>query len=119
LRPGGYIEQVEMSVILESDDNSLPEDGIFKLWGKVSVDAGELFGKTLKICDLMKGYIEEAGFEGVTQRVYKWPIGPWAKGAKMKEIGAWNRMHWEEGIEGWAIMLLTKVLGVCLGSARF
>ncbi|RPA77154.1 S-adenosyl-L-methionine-dependent methyltransferase [Ascobolus immersus RN42] len=111
LRPGGYIEQVEMSVVLESDDNSLPEDGIFKLWGKVSVDAGETFGKTLRICDLMKGYIEDAGFEGVTQRVYKWPIGPWAKGTKMKEIGAWNRMQWEEGIEGWAIMLLTKVLG--------
>lgn len=28
----------------------------------------------------------------------------------MKELGKWNYVHCDEGIEGWAMYLLTKVL---------
>jgi hypothetical protein len=112
LRPGGWIEQVEMSVIPISDDGTVTPDNIFGKWGEVSIEAGEKFGKTLRINELMKDFIIDAKFENLTEKAYKLPIGPWPKDPKKKQIGVWNLLHWEEGIEGWSLALLTRVLGV-------
>lgn len=101
-----------MSVVPTSDDGSVIEGSIFDQWGKVSLEAGDKFGKDLRIHEQVKGYLEDAGFEDIVERVYKWPIGPWSRDPHMKEIGLWNRLHWQEGIEGWSLALLTRVLGV-------
>ena len=55
----------------------------------------------------------KAGFVNVTYATFKWPIGTWPKDPKLKQIGAYNRLGWEEGIEGWAMYLFTNHLGVC------
>ena len=34
----------------------------------------------------------------------------WPKDKRLKEIGMYNRLQWEEGIEGWCVFLLTNVL---------
>jgi hypothetical protein len=101
-----------MSVVPTSDDGSVTEDGIFAQWGRVSLEAGDKFGKDLRIHEQIKGYLEDAGFEDIVERVYKWPFGPWSKDQRMKEIGMWNQLQWQEGIEGWCLALLTRVLGV-------
>lgn len=101
-----------MSVVPVSDDGSVKEDSILSLWGKVSLEAGDKFGKDLRIHKQIKGYLQNCGFEDVVEHVYKWPIGPWAKDRRLKEIGMWNRLHWLESIEGWSLALLTRVLGV-------
>jgi hypothetical protein len=44
-------------------------------------------------------------------KTFKWPIGPWPKDKRLKEIGAYNRLGWEDGIEGWAMFLFTNYLG--------
>lgn len=111
LTPGGWYQQIEMSVVPTSDDGSVTEGSIFDQWGKVSLEAGDKFGKDLRIHKQIKGYLQNAEFEGVVEHVYKWPIGPWSKDAHMKEIGLWNQLHWQEGIEGWSLALLTRVLG--------
>ena len=111
LKPGGYIEQVERSVVPKSDDGSA--DGtIFEEWGKVSLQAGEAFGKTLHIVDEAREKMITAGFRNVVEHRYKCPIGPWPKDPHLKELGRYNRLQWEEGMEGWTMMLLTSVLGV-------
>lgn len=110
-RPGGYIEQVEQSVWIKSDDGTI--DGtVFERWGQVSLKAGEAFGKSLRVLDESAKGIKEAGFTDVVERRFKVPIGPWPKDPHLKELGRYNRLQWEEGIEGWTMMLLTKVLGV-------
>jgi hypothetical protein len=101
-----------MSVVPSSDDGSVTEGSIFDQWGKVSLEAGDKFGKDLRIHQQIKGYLEDAGFEDVVEHVYKWPMGPWSKDPQLKEIGMWNQLHWLEGIEGWSLALLTRVLGV-------
>lgn len=103
-----------MSVVPTSDDGSVTEGSIFDQWGKVSLEAGIRFGKDLRIHEQIKGYLEDAGFEDVVEQVFRWPIGPWSKDPRMKEIGLWNQIHWQEGIEGWSMALLTRVLGVSL-----
>jgi hypothetical protein len=103
-----------MSVVPTADDGTVVEGSIFDQWGKVSLEAGDKFGKDLRIHEQIKGYLEGAGFENVVEHVFKWPIGPWSKDPHMKEIGLWNQVHWEEGIEGWSLALLTRVLGVSI-----
>ncbi|KAF4626930.1 hypothetical protein G7Y89_g11223 [Cudoniella acicularis] len=111
LAPGGWFQQIEMSVVPTSDDGTVTEGSIFDMWGKISLEAGDKFGKDLRIHEQIKGYLDDAGFEEVVEKVYKWPIGPWDEDIHMKQIGLWNQLHWEEGIEGWSLALLTRVLG--------
>ncbi|KFY44981.1 hypothetical protein V494_01234 [Pseudogymnoascus sp. VKM F-4513 (FW-928)] len=111
LVPGGWYQQIEMSVVLKSDDGSVKEGSIFDQWGKVSLEAGDKFGKDLRIHEQIKGYMLDAGFLDVVETVYKWPVGPWAEDDYLRQVGEWNRLHWQEGIEGWSMALLTRVLG--------
>ncbi|KAF1842642.1 S-adenosyl-L-methionine-dependent methyltransferase [Cucurbitaria berberidis CBS 394.84] len=110
LQPGGYFEQLEMSVWVKSDDGSVTPDSIFDQWGKISLTLGEKFGKSLQTVDESKAGIEAAGFINVVERRWKLPVGGWAADKQFKEIGQYNRIHWEQGIEGWCIYLLTSLL---------
>ncbi len=56
----------------------------------------------------MRASIEAAGFVDVHERLYKVPMGPWAKDKLLKEVGVLNLQHWKSGLEGYAMWLLTK-----------
>ncbi|KAF2456730.1 SAM dependent methyltransferase [Lineolata rhizophorae] len=109
-KPGGWIEQSEMGVVPKSDDGTVKPDSIFHQWGEVSLRAGDEFGKSLRTVDEMKQGIKDAGFVDVVEIRTKWPMGPWVKDEKLKEIGRWNRLHWESSMEGWCMFLLTNYL---------
>lgn len=111
LKPGAYVQQVEQSVVPKSDDRTT--DGtIFEKFGRISLETGDTFGKTLRVVDESADYMRKVGLEEVTETRFKIPIGPWAKDKKMKELGQYNRLQWEEGLEGWVVYLLTTIKGV-------
>jgi hypothetical protein len=116
LRPGGWFEQVEISVIPYADDGTLTGTSL-ESWGPLAIKAGEKFGKSFGIAEEMKDLMIDAGFANVRCQSFKWPIGPWPKDPRLKEIGAYNRLGWEEGLEGWAMFLFTNYLGVSCGSS--
>ena len=111
LEPGGWFEQAEISVVAHSDDGSTAGTYLDK-WGPLAHQCGEAFGKSFRIAEDSKALMEAAGFTNVTYRTFKWPIGTWAKDPKFKRIGAYNRLGWEDGIEGWAMFLFTNFLKV-------
>ncbi|KAL3476804.1 S-adenosyl-L-methionine-dependent methyltransferase [Aspergillus californicus] len=111
LRPGAWIDQLEMSIQFRSDDGTVTDDHVLSVWSKTFIAAGEKFGKTFQTAELAKGYMQEVGFQNVTEQRFKLPIGPWSKDAKLKKLGMWNLVHCEQGIEGWAMALLTRVMG--------
>lgn len=82
--------------------------------GKLAIECGDRFGKTFQIQEKMKDLIVQAGFVEVVEMKYKWPIGAWSNEQKMKDLGKWNMHHWNEGLEGWTMALLTRVMGVCV-----
>ncbi|PLB52215.1 SAM dependent methyltransferase [Aspergillus steynii IBT 23096] len=110
IKPGGWIEQLEQSVEPKSDDGTT-EGTIFEQWGEVSLQAGDAFGKTLRVVDEAKDGLIEAGFVDVVEKRFKIPVGPWAKNPHLKKLGKLNRIYGEEAIEGYSVMLLTKILG--------
>lgn len=112
LTPGGFIEQAELSLVPKSDDGSIDANSMWDEFGKLVIECGVRFGKTMQIQQKMKNLIEEAGFVDVVEKTYKWPIGAWNNDPKLKDIGKWNLHLWKEGLEGWTMALLTRVMGV-------
>ncbi|KIW07046.1 uncharacterized protein PV09_01938 [Verruconis gallopava] len=109
LKPGAWFEQAEISVVPKSDDGSI--DGTYlEQWGKLAIECGEKFGKSFAIAEDSEHEFRKAGFENIEYKTFKWPIGTWPKDPMYKTIGAYNRMGWEDGIEGWAMFLFTNYL---------
>jgi hypothetical protein len=100
-----------MSVVPVSDDGTVKPDSIFDKWGKTSLMLGEKFGKSLRTVDEAKAGLEAAGFINVVEHRWKLPIGGWAVDKRFKELGLYNRINWEQGIEGWSLYLLTTLEG--------
>ncbi|KFY49355.1 hypothetical protein V496_10057 [Pseudogymnoascus sp. VKM F-4515 (FW-2607)] len=107
----GWIEQLEMSIEFKSDDGTVTNDHVLSVWSRTFLEAGEKFGKTFRIADLAREYIVGAGFEKVVERKFKLPVGGWSSDPRYRELGRWNLLHCEQGIEGWAMALLTRVMG--------
>lgn len=101
-----------MGVEFKCDDGSITKDSAPGRWGPTFIAAGEKTGKTLMIVNKMKDYMIAAGFEDVKEVRQKWPLGSWSSDERMKDIGRWNQLMTEEGIEGWALALLTRVMEV-------
>jgi hypothetical protein len=81
----------------------------------VIIEAGEKIGKTNMTAYRTKKWMEEAGYINVIEKLYKLPVGRWPADPRMKELGMWFRAYFEDGMEGYAIALLTRVLNVsCL-----
>ncbi|KAB2568836.1 putative methyltransferase tdiE [Lasiodiplodia theobromae] len=110
-KPGGWINQLEMSIIPKSDDGSLTQDHLLSEWARLFIDAAEKFGKSFVVINDMKQRIMDAGFEDVTEVRYKVPLGMWPSNPALKEIGKWDLLYCYQGCEGWALFLLTNVMG--------
>ncbi|KAJ5689817.1 hypothetical protein N7462_004209 [Penicillium macrosclerotiorum] len=108
LRPGGWIEQLELSPEFMCDDGSLPSDSPAAHLGKLCIEAAEKSGRTMDLYHNCEKLIEKAGFTDVHVHECKWPLGPWARDKVLKEVGTVNLAHWSAGMEGYAMYLLTK-----------
>ncbi|KAI8681740.1 hypothetical protein NCS55_00426900 [Fusarium keratoplasticum] len=111
LRPGGWVEQVELSAIAQSEDNTIRPDSPLVTWKEIFQEVGELTGKTFMACETVGDAIREAGYVNVTERRIKLPIGMWPKDKQLKQWGAWNRQYLLQGLEGFSMRGLTELLG--------
>ncbi|MCJ1375148.1 hypothetical protein MMC20_006382 [Loxospora ochrophaea] len=118
LKPGAYLEQVELSTNFKSEDDTVNPDNILGQSGPIFIEAAKTIGMSLTIIDEMKGYIEEAGFEDVVLKEYRWPVGTWSEDPKLKELGRWNQVHLLEGMEGFVLAWLTRIMGVRYNPGR-
>lgn len=104
---------MEWSIHQKSDDGTLAYDSPLAQWGRDAIALCDEIGKTAEIAEKMGGLIRDAGFVDIYERKYKWPIGTWSSDPNSKKIGHWNlRQNWEQGLEGWAMALYTRIWGV-------
>jgi hypothetical protein len=112
LKPGGWLEQHEVGPDPQSEDGTVTPDHPFGRWGDLIFQAGDVIGKTYRTAYITKKCMEEAGFINVTEEKFKFPIGRWPADPHMKELGMWFGAYFEDGMEGYAMALLTRVLNV-------
>ncbi|KAF2768942.1 S-adenosyl-L-methionine-dependent methyltransferase [Teratosphaeria nubilosa] len=118
LQPGGWIEQLECSIHLRSTDGTLSNHKALRQWSEHAIRLGMLTGKTFEIAENMAGLIREAGFVDVTEKRFKWPVGAWSSEGREKEVGKWNLLRWEQGMETWVAEVYGTVLGYSAAQVR-
>lgn len=111
LKPGGWVEALERGVKPESDDGTVGPDHFWTTWGNTVLAVGETWGKGFDAWEVLKGSMERAGFVDVVQVPMKWPIGPWMEDKRMKELGMWNALRLDTGLEGYVMRLFTMAGG--------
>lgn len=106
------MECQELSVDCKSDDGSLPSDSYIRKWCDTQEEACQKANMTLIITgEAIKKQMEDAGFENVTVREFKIPVGSWPADQKMKEMGNFQLVAMLEGIHGLTVGFWVNLLG--------
>jgi len=113
LKPGGWLEHTDFSIIIQSDDGSVPPDSAHAEWNALFKAVGDKTGRTFVVTedDKFARRMEEAGFANIHVRHVKLPIGAWPADRRLKEIGIFSKISNEQGLEGFALYVCTTVLG--------
>ncbi|CUS07128.1 unnamed protein product [Tuber aestivum] len=114
LKPGGWIELKDHFRPFECDNGSLKPDNVLRTWvdnfEKATIIAGINWGTAAAE---FRPSLEKAGFKGVTEHIYKVPLGTWAgdQGDRMREMGTFQKEMLIIGAEGLTLAMFTRVLG--------
>ncbi|KAK0633849.1 S-adenosyl-L-methionine-dependent methyltransferase [Immersiella caudata] len=111
LRPGGWAEFQDFDLEYYSDDGSLREKHDVMAWDRLFLGAANETGREVSPGPRLEAWVKEAGFQGVVSRRFKFPIGPWPRDPVLKEVGLYNLIQIENGLEAFTLRLFTGVLG--------
>jgi hypothetical protein len=111
LKPGGYIELQDTDLNLFSDDGTDKKALSATKYITHLRSASSILPTRFDIAPELSSLVHAAGFEEVTERKIKQPLGTWAKNKKMKEMGQWTLVIMESGLEAYGLKIFTKVLG--------
>ncbi|KAE8350464.1 S-adenosyl-L-methionine-dependent methyltransferase [Aspergillus coremiiformis] len=111
LKPGGWLELSDFEMEHFSDDDTLhlaPSLGeLFRLL----IEGSARFHRPMDVAAEHGDSMRRAGFVDVREKVYKFPMGPWAKEPRLKEAGRFHREVMVMSLESYALALLCRVLG--------
>ncbi|KAL8366749.1 hypothetical protein RB595_010555 [Gaeumannomyces hyphopodioides] len=111
LKPGGWFEHHEFSILLLSDDGSVPPNSVWVDWYNLFREAGSKTGRSFIVTEIWENALRAAGFTGDIHRaMFKLPMGGWAADPKWKEVGIFNRMSIEQGLDGFASYICRMVM---------
>jgi hypothetical protein len=74
-------------------------------------DASALAGWSLREPNHFKSYLQEAGFEDVTEVRFKVPTSPWPKNKRMKLIGAFEMQSLLQGASAFSLRTFSRAYG--------
>jgi hypothetical protein len=66
----------------------------------------------MDLCPTMASGMMRAGFINPREETFKTPMGEWSSDPKLRELGRWNLLQFDVGLEGFAVQLLTGVMEV-------
>lgn len=117
LNPGGIIELQDADCLAYSEDGTTKGTWLEK-WNIDFMNAAKTSGRTLQPGPQLESWVRAAGFEDVHHEKIRVPLGTWPKDKKMKEVGAFNLVQLKEGLEGFSLVLFTRVLGWSLDEVQ-
>ncbi|CAM1511879.1 Fc.00g093920.m01.CDS01 [Cosmosporella sp. VM-42] len=111
LKPGGYIESMEPSAYMESDDGTVDEGSAMSQWGPIFVAGSRKMGRSFTIVqdETQNKSMAEAGFVDIQEKLYKSPIGGWPKDERLRQIGQYAQYVMEADFEG-LILYMANIL---------
>ncbi|KAK3353769.1 S-adenosyl-L-methionine-dependent methyltransferase [Lasiosphaeria hispida] len=112
-KPGGWFEDYENSIKLDSIDGSVTKDSPMGQWTKVFWEGGKKLGRTFKVVedDIQIKGMEAAGFVDLVVKEITIPFGSWPKNPRQKEIGLFSKLTMESDLEGYVLYMWAAVMG--------
>lgn len=71
MNPSGWVEMADFAGYLYSDDDTIQNAPNIREWAKLQNEAAGKFGKRLDVAPNLKQWMIDAGFQDVTEEVYK------------------------------------------------
>lgn len=118
LKPGGWIDCTEPSAFFESDYVELGPEHAFVQWGQIMLDSGDASGMSFHVGPFIKERLEAAGFINVVERRLRCAIGPWPKDPVQREVGQWEQLRLNQGVQIFCERRCINNLGVSAGLLR-
>ncbi|KAM5376292.1 hypothetical protein ACJZ2D_005663 [Fusarium nematophilum] len=113
LKPGGWIQDLEMDVRIESDHVEFPADHVFNRWADLFCEGGEKMGRPFAVTrgHTMRDNLVAAGFVDVVERKIKAPMHGWPRDPRLQQAGLLFQLALDESLEGFGLFVLTQVMG--------
>jgi hypothetical protein len=108
---GGWAEFQDFDLQYYSEDGSLTEDHDTLKWLGQLLPACRKIGRDPCPGPSLEKWVKDAGFTEVVHQKFRFPIGPWPKDPKLKEIGMYNLSQCLQGLEAFSLRLFCDVLG--------
>ncbi|CRK44216.1 hypothetical protein BN1723_000902 [Verticillium longisporum] len=89
LRPGGYLEHVEIGWKFFSDDGTLQPSSSLAIWSEELHRAMRRAGTPLDVDEETQSKLRITGFVDVTESVINLPINTWSDQPNEKKLGTW------------------------------
>ncbi|PWY73582.1 S-adenosyl-L-methionine-dependent methyltransferase [Aspergillus heteromorphus CBS 117.55] len=109
LRPGGWVQLVEMYFNAQSDNGSLTENHALRQWSTKFMRSMQDV-KDLRVGTHLRNLLMAAGMEEVDTKMIPLPLCEWPNEQRMREIGAANRESVRQLLPALSLYPLTQRL---------
>ncbi|KAI9658035.1 MAG: hypothetical protein M1821_002695 [Bathelium mastoideum] len=110
LTPGGYLELQDLAPL--EYEAGVPEDQPIRTWMELTKEGAIKGGRPWDNAIRYAGWMRDAGFVNVEERVFKLPSNPYdGLSRRQKLIGTYNRQNLLDGLEGLSMRNFTRNLG--------
>ncbi|KAK1753311.1 S-adenosyl-L-methionine-dependent methyltransferase [Echria macrotheca] len=111
LNPGGWAEFQDYDLLYYSEDDTLKADSNTMKWLTTLLSLTDNLGRTASPGPKQEQWVKDAGFQNVVSKKFRFPIGPWPKDQKLKELGICNLAQILDGLEAFSLRLFCDVAG--------
>lgn len=80
LKPGGWVQMVELELLFQSDNGLLTDHSPLRLWSDAYRNAMERNGRDPRVGRKLYGLMRRAGFDNISASEYQLRIGAWDRG---------------------------------------
>ena len=109
LNPGGWAEFQDWDLQYSTDDGTLTDEHYTKKWNDDFVRGLAQINRDARPGPKLLERAKAAGFTNLEQRIFKVPLGSWAKDPALKNVGMLNLVQLLDGLEAFSLKVLPVV----------
>ncbi|KAK9567844.1 hypothetical protein V6Z88_002175 [Aspergillus fumigatus] len=111
LKPGGWVQLIEIYFNVQSDNGSITEEHALRRWSRQFMRSYE-GTKDLRVGTRLNTLLRDGGFEEIDARMIPLPLSAWSSDPRMQQIGMLNRENVNNLLPSLALYPLTQISGM-------